>query len=374
MKCQVAGTIVGAKEKVSGAKIPAHLLPGMSDGALYSVLAAKEAVQDAALTQGELEDRRTACMIGTSAGSVDSVHRAGEMYYAGQLRRIDPYLAFRCMANTAAAAVANLFHVHGRSYALSSACATGAHNIGHAFELIRAGVIDRAIAGGAEDVSALITVSFQALRLALSTKFNDMPQKACRPYDAARDGVVLSGGAGIVILEAAECAHRRGSRAHAEIIGFGATSDGYDLALPEPEGRQAAACMQMALDDAGLCPSDISYVNMHGTGTVLGDRAEVNAIRETFGANVPPFSSTKSITGHSVAAAGSHELIFCVGMLEGKFLAPSINIDEVDADFMDLPIVRETTPHASQYILSNNFGFGGTNATLIVKRWDGWEA
>ena len=247
------------------------------------------------------------------------------------------------------------------------------HNIGHAFELIRAGVIDRAIAGGAEDISPLTTAAFQALRMALSTKFNATPEKACRPYDAARDGVVLSGGSGIVILEALECAHRRGARVRGEIVGFGATSDGYDLALPEPEGRHAAACMRMALDDAHLSPADVSYVNTHGTGTVLGDRVEVKALRETFADNVPPFSSTKSMTGHSVAAAGAHELIFCIGMLEGHFLAPSINIDEVDPEFADLPIVRQATPHDPQYILSNNFGFGGTNATLLVKRWDGWE-
>ncbi len=374
MKCQVAGTIVGAEEKVSRAKIPPYLLPGMSDGALYSVLAAKDAVEDAGLAHAELQDQRTGCLIGTSAGSVDSVHRAGEMYYGCHLRRIDPYLAFRCMANTAAAAVANVFHIHGRSYSVSSACATGAHNIGHGFELIRAGVMDRAIAGGAEDISPLTTAAFQALRMALSTKYNATPEKSCRPYDSARDGVVLSGGAGIVILEEMECARRRGSSVRAEIIGFGATSDGYDLALPEPEGQQAAICMQMALQDAGLRTSDISYVNTHGTGTVLGDRAEVNALRETFGTEVPFFSSTKSMTGHSVAAAGAHELIYCVAMLEGKFLAPSINIDQVDDEFRSLPIVREPVQRESRIMLSTNFGFGGTNATLLVKHWDGWDA
>lgn len=374
MKCQVAGTIRDIEEKVSRAKIPSHLLPGMSDGALHSVLAAKDAIEDSGLTPTELHDRRTGCMIGSSTGSVDSVHRAGEMYYSGQLRRIDPYLVFRCMTNTAAAAVATVFHVHGRSYSLSSACATGAHNIGHAFELIRSGIIDRAIAGGAEDISPLITVAFQALRMALSSKFNATPQKACRPYDSARDGVVLSGGAGIVILEAMECARRRGARVHGEIIGFGATSDGYDLALPEPEGCEASACMRMALEDACLPASDVSYVNTHGTGTVLGDRAEVKALRETFGGHVPPFSSTKSITGHSVAAAGAHELIFCLGMLEGHFLAPSINIDDVDPEFADLPIVREARQHSANYILSNNFGFGGTNASLLLKPWYGWDA
>ncbi len=371
LKCEVAGTIVGIDEKLGLAKIPANLLPGMSNGALYSVLAAKEAVEDAGWAEAELQDQRTGCVVGTSAGSVDSVHRAGEHYYSGQVRRIDPYLAFRCMANTAAAAVANLFQVHGRSYSLSSACATGAHNIGHAFELIRAGVLDRAIAGGAEDISPLITAAFQALRMALSTRYNSTPEKACRPYDAARDGVVLSGGAGIVLLEDMECARSRGARARAEIVGFGATSDGYDLALPEPEGRQTTACMRMALEDAGVQLSEVSYINTHGTGTILGDRAEVKALRDTFGAELPPFSSTKSMTGHPVAAAGAHELIFCVGMLEGSFLAPSINIDHVDAEFTSLPIVRKTLRQNSQIMLSNNCGFGGTNAALLIKRWEG---
>jgi 3-oxoacyl-[acyl-carrier-protein] synthase-1 len=369
LRCHVAGTTVGIEEKLASAQIPAHLRPGMSDGAIYSVLAAKDAVEDAGLGETELRDPRTCCLVGTSAGSVDSVYRAGELYYSGQVRRVDPFLAFRCMSNSPAAAIANLFGIQGRSYSIGSACATGAHNIGHAFELIRAGSMDRAIVGGAEDISPLITAAFQAMR-ALSTRYNAAPEKACRPYDAARDGVVLSGGAGIVILEELECARRRGARGRAEIIGFGASSDGYDLASPEPEGRQTATCMRMALDDAGLEPSAVSYINTHGTGTIFGDRAEVKALRDTFGKEIPPFSSTKSMTGHAVAAAGAHELIFSVAMLEGSFLAPSINIDRVDAEFLDLPIVREPIDRDVRVILSNNCGFGGTNATLILKRWD----
>lgn len=368
LKSLVAGTIEGLPQKLNGAKITKSLAPGMSDAALYASLAALDAVAEAGLADHNLHTVRTGCVIGSSASGVDSVHQAGEFLFSGNVRRIDPFTAFRSMSSTCSAAVANLLKIGGRSYSLSSACATGTHCIGHAFELIRAGTMDCMIAGGAEELSPLITAAFQSMRIALSTRYNDTPEKACRPFDAARDGVVLSAGAGIVVLEELESAQRRGAHIHAEIVGFGATSDAYDLASPEPSGERAAACMRAALDDATLTPKDIGYINAHGTGTLQGDAAEANALRKVFGTHVPPFSSTKSMTGHAIAAAGAQEIIFCMGMMEHRFLAPSINIETLDPAFADLPIVRERSLYETGAMLTNSFGFGGTNASLILDR------
>ena len=232
----VAGRIDDTEEKRVSARIPRSLARGMSDGALYASLAAIDAVKDAGLGADHLLSPRTGISIGTSAGSCDTIYQAGKQLHEGNLRGLDPFTAFRSMSNTASAAVANLLKVAGRSYSLVSACATGAHNIGHAFELIQDGRMDRMIAGGAEDLSPMLTGAFQALRLALSTKFNDRPKEACRPYDRRRDGVVLSAGAGIVVLEALECAKERGAEIRAEAAGFGANSEGYDLIAPQPEG------------------------------------------------------------------------------------------------------------------------------------------
>jgi 3-oxoacyl-[acyl-carrier-protein] synthase-1 len=275
------------------------------------------------------------------------------------------------MASSSSAAVANLLKIKGRSYSLSSACATSAHNIGHAYELIRAGVLNRAIAGGGEDTAELIAAAFQGLRLALSTHYNDTPTEASRPFDANRDGFVISGGGGIVVLEDLDEAVARGARIRAEVLGYAANSDGFDLVLPEPEGAQAGACMRAAISDAGIEPTAIDYVNTHGTSTIHGDIAEVKAIRTTFGDRVPPFSSTKSMTGHGIGAAGALELIFCIGMMEQGFIAPSINIDTPDPAVEGLPVVTETRHQALTTVLSNNFGFGGTNASLVIRRFDG---
>ena len=325
---------------------------------------------DAGLSEADLAESATGCIVGSGVGSVDSVSKAAQLYFDNRVRRIDPYAVLRCMSSSASTAVANLLKIRGRSYSLSSACATATHNIGHAYELIRDGALDSAVAGGGEDVSELVTASFQALRLALSTRYNETPTRASRPYDADRDGFVIGGGGGIVVLEELERARARGARIRAEIIGFGATSDGYDAVLPEPEGKQAGACMQMAIDGAGCQPSDIEYVNTHGTSTIHGDVAEVKAMQLVFGNDMPLFSSTKSMTGHSIGAAGALELIFCIGMLERGFVAPSINVENPDPVVEGLPLVTETLRRPLTTVLSNNFGFGGTNAALLIRQPD----
>jgi 3-oxoacyl-[acyl-carrier-protein] synthase-1 len=368
LKSWIAGTLDGVEEKRAAAPLPKKLAPGMSSSALYCALASRDAVADSGLGPEELRDPGTGCLVGSGIGDARSVHHAGDLFHSGRLRRIDPYTVLRAMSSSASAAVTNLLGIRGRSYSLSSACATSAHNVGHAAELIAHGLLDRAVAGGGEEVDELTAAAFQALRMALSTRYNDAPETASRPYDRGRDGFVVSGGAGIVVLEELESARRRGARIHAEIAGHGANSDGFDLVLPQPDGEQAAECMTAALAAAGVDPGSVDYVNTHGTGTVHGDVAEAKALRRLFGDRVPPFSSTKSMTGHALGAAGGLELIFCIGMLEGGFLAPSINVEELDPAFDGLPLITEPTERRVDVVLTNNFGFGGTNCSLVVKR------
>jgi 3-oxoacyl-[acyl-carrier-protein] synthase I len=368
LKSLVAGPVEDLGKKIEDAAIPKKLMPAMSDAAIFCSLSARAAVADAGLKDEDLQQQRTGCIVGSGIGSGVTIYQALDAYYRGNIRHVDPYSALRSMSNTTSAAVTNLLGILGRSYSVSSACATSAHNIGHAYELIRSGALDRAISGGGEDINELLAVPFHALRLALSTNYNSTPTRASRPYDAGRDGFVLSGGAGIVILEAMECARARGAKIRAEIIGFGANSDAHDMIMPEHEGHQVAACIEMALDSAGILPRDVEYVNTHGTSTPQGDIAEVNALRRVFHHNVPAFSSTKSMTGHAMGAAGALELIFCIAMLEQGFLAPSINIESLDIAFEGLPIVTKMAPQQVSIILTNNLGFGGTNAALILKR------
>jgi len=371
LKSLVAGTIENLADKQAQAGISKKLIPGMSDAARFCCIAAKDAVVDAGWGEDELQTNDTICIVGTGVGSVAAVQKAAHLYYSDRIRRVDPYTVLRCMSSSSSAAVSNLLKIRGRSYSLSSACATSAHNIGHAVELIRGGIADRAVAGGGEDVTELITAAFQGLRLALSTRYNDTPTKASRPYDAHRDGFVISGGGAIVTLEDYEAARRRGARIYGEILGYAANSDGFDLVLPEPEGRQAGACMQAALEDAQIEAAQIEYVNTHGTSTIHGDVAEVKGMLRVFGDHVPPFSSTKSMTGHGIGAAGGLELIFCLGMMDQGFVAPSINIDTPDPAIEGLAVVTETQDRQLETVMSNNFGFGGTNATLVIRKVDG---
>jgi 3-oxoacyl-[acyl-carrier-protein] synthase-1 len=371
LKSLVAGLIEDLDDKQATAGISKKLLPGMSDAARYCCIAARDAVDDAGWVDEDLQSNDTVCIVGTGVGSVDAVQKAAALYFDNRIRRVDPYTVLRCMSSSASAAVSNFLKIRGRSYSLSSACATSAHNIGHAVELIRGGIAERAVAGGGEDISELITAAFQGLRLALSTRYNDTPTRASRPYDANRDGFVISGGSAIVTLEDYESAQRRGARIYGEILGYAATSDGFDMVLPEPEGRQAGACMAAAIADAGIEPTEVDYINTHGTSTIHGDVAEVKAMQQVFRDSVPPFSSTKSMTGHGIGAAGGLEMIFCLGMMDQGFLAPSINIEEPDPAIEGLPVVTETRDERPQTVLSNNFGFGGTNATMILRRVDG---
>ncbi|TMH75350.1 MAG: beta-ketoacyl-[acyl-carrier-protein] synthase family protein [Betaproteobacteria bacterium] len=367
LKSRVAGTILDIEAKFECSPIPKKLRPAISEASKYCCLAALDAVGDSGLSEVDVRSDRTACIVGTGIGSVESIYTAGRQLNSGEIAKLSPLVVLKSMASASSAAVANLLKVHGRSYSISSACSTSSHSIGTAYELIRYGIVDRAIAGGGEEVHPLIAAGFQALRFALATKFNECPQRASRPYDVARDGFVIGGGAGIVVLEAWDQALARRARVRAEIVGFGTSSDGFDMVMPEPTGMHAAKSMRNAIEGSGMSPRDVGAVNTHGTATAKGDVAEVEAMKEVFDGKPPPFSSTKSMTGHPLGAAGALETIFCIGMLEHRFIAPSINVEKLDPEFAGLPVV--TTPKFGELdtILSNSFGFGGTNASLLLK-------
>lgn len=365
----VAGNLGDVSDKIKNSGIKKSQLAYASDGAIFSVLAAKDAVADANLADADLHSSRTGCIVGSGVGGLLAISQGAQKIYQGQVKRANPYTVCHAMSSSTSATLAHIFGVKGRSYSISSACATSTHNIGHAYELIRGGQLDLSLAGGAEELNELTAGAFCAMRMALSSQYNDTPSRASRPYDQGRDGFVISGGGGILILEELERAKARGARIYAEILGFGANSEGGAMIFPETEGEQTAECMAMALESAGLSPSDVGYINTHGTATQQGDLAEVNGIRKLFGGQVPPFSSTKSMTGHALGAAGAQEAIYCIGMLEQRFLAPSINIDNLDPAFEGLPIVRQTTAQAVDVMLSNSLGFGGTNAVLALGRY-----
>jgi 3-oxoacyl-[acyl-carrier-protein] synthase-1 len=272
----------------------------------------------------------------------------------------------RTMSNTNSACLATPFRIKGVNYSISSACATSAHCVGNAAELIQLGKQDLIFAGGGEEVHWTMTVLFDAMG-ALSSKYNATPKAASRAYDADRDGFVISGGAGVLVLEELEHARARGAKIYAELVGYGATSDGYDMVQPSGEG--AARCMRQAMEQV---QGPIDYINAHGTSTPIGDIKELQAVREVFGTEVPPISSTKSLTGHALGAAGVHEAIYSLLMMEGRFIAASANIENLDPGAEGIPIVRERIDNARMDIaMSNSFGFGGTNASLIFQRYGG---
>lgn len=366
VKSLVAAPVTIDDELIKAASIPKKLKMAMSPSALYCALAANDAVTDCGWSPEILSDHRTACLVASGVADVGAIAYGGSEYYLGNIRRGDPYTVIKSMSSTSSALLTKQFGITGRSYSISSACATGTHNIGHAYELIQHGIIDRAICGGCEEVNELITGSFETLRMALSTKFNDNPDTASRPYDKDRDGFVISGGAGVVTLETLDSAKSRGARIYGEIKGYAANSDPFDIVLPRAEGGTFVKCIEQALDNADMSPADIAAINTHGTGTIAGDIAEINGLRQVFSANMPMYSSTKSMTGHAIGAAGAIELIACLSMMENKFVAPSINIDNIDTKFDDTPVVRETQPTNLESMLSLNFGFGGTNAAIIV--------
>lgn len=357
--------IAGVPEIDLEALIDRKIKRFMGDAAAYAYVAMREAIADAGLEAGEISHPRTGLIAGSGGASVANQIEMADILRGRGVRQVGPYRVPRTMCSTVSAGLGTSFQIKGLSYSISSACATSAHCIGAAMEQIQLGKQDIVFAGGAEELHWGMTGMFDAMG-ALSTRYNDAPASASRPFDADRDGFVIAGGAGIVVLERLEHAVKRGARIHAELVGYGANSDGHDMVTPSGEG--AVRCMQQALATVG---GPIDYLNAHGTSTPAGDAAELDAIRAAFGGTAPPISSTKSMTGHSLGAAGAQEAIYCLLMLAGGFIAPSINIETLDARAKGLDIVRAGRAAELERVMSNSFGFGGTNATLVFQRWRG---
>lgn len=338
----------------------------MGDAAAYAYIAMQQAVEDSGLTAEQVSNPRTGLIAGSGGGSNSNSTQAVEIVREKGVRRVGPYMVTRTMGSTVSACLATPFKIKGLNYSISSACSTSAHCIGNAVEQIQLGKQDVVFAGGGEELHWTMSVLFDAMG-ALSTKYNDTPEKASRAYDTDRDGFVIAGGGGMVVVEELEHALARGAKIYAEITGYGANSDGYDMVAPSGEG--AVRCMEMAL---ATVQGDVDYINPHGTSTPVGDTKEAEAIREVFGDKLPQISSTKSMSGHSLGAAGVHEMIYSLCMLENDFIAPSINIDNLDSDCEGMPIVTDLVENAGMdRIMSNSFGFGGTNASLVVERYKG---
>jgi 3-oxoacyl-[acyl-carrier-protein] synthase-1 len=334
----------------------------MGDAAAYSVVAMADAIADAGLSPGQVSNVRTGMIAGSGGGSPTNQVEAADTLRQKGMRRVGPYFVPRTMSSTVAAALATGFQIKGTNFSISSACATSAHCIGIAADQIRQGRQDIMFAGGGEEESWEMSMLFDAMG-ALSSKRNDAPATASRAYDADRDGFVISGGGGMLVLEDRDHAIARGARIHAELVGFGMTSDGADMVAPSGEG--AVRCMRMALEGVS---GKVDYINAHGTSTPVGDVMELGAMREVFGAACPPISSTKSLSGHSLGAAGVQEAIYCLLMMRDGFIAGSVNVDNLDPRAADMPIVTATRDARLDTVLSNSFGFGGTNATLVFQR------
>jgi 3-oxoacyl-[acyl-carrier-protein] synthase-1 len=339
----------------------------MGDGAAYNYVAMQQAITDSGLTDADIRDERTGLVMGSGGPSTSAQVEAADIAREKSPKRVGPYAVPKAMCSTLSANMSTAFGMRGLSYSISSACSTSAHCIGNGSELIQMGKQDVVFAGGAEELHWTLSVLFDAMG-ALSSKYNDTPEKASRAYDANRDGFVIAGGSGVVVLEDMERAKARGAKIYAELVGYGATSDGVDMVAPSGEG--AVRCMKMAM--AGLGDRKVDYINAHGTSTPVGDMIELAAIREAFGEHSPYISSTKSLTGHSQGATGAHEAIYSMLMMENDFLAASANIEELDPEAGDAKIVRERIDNAGlNTVMSNSFGFGGTNATLAFQRHEG---
>ena len=337
----------------------------MGNGAAYNYLAMRQAIDDAGLGEAEVSNDRTGLIMGSGGPSTQDQILAADITRQKGPKRVGPYMVPKCMSSTNSATLATPFKIRGVNYSISSACSTSAHCIGNAVEMIQWNKQDVVFAGGGEDVHWTMTVLFDAMG-ALSQNYNDRPDRASRPYDKDRDGFVISGGAGVVVVEELEHAKARGARIYAEVSGYAATSDGYDMVQPSGEG--AARCMRLAVD--GL--EQVDYINAHGTSTPAGDIRELDAVREVFADRVPWISATKSLTGHALGAAGVHEAIYSLLMLDNDFLSASANIETLDPGAANMPIVRERVDNAGlNCVISNSFGFGGTNATLAFSRYDG---
>ena len=338
----------------------------MGDGSAYNYVAMREAIEDAGLVESEVKHERTGLVMGSGGPSTSALVSAADVTRDRGPKRIGPYAVPKSMCSTNSANMSTAFGMRGLSYSISSACATSAHCIGNGAELIQWGKQDVVFAGGGEEVDWTLSALFDAMG-ALSSKYNDMPEKSSRPFDVNRDGFVIAGGAGVLVLEELERAKARGAKIYAELVGYGATSDGVDMVAPSGEGGQR--CMRMAT--TGLGNMTVDYINAHGTSTPVGDMIELNSIQEVFGAHRPKISSTKSLTGHSQGATGVHEAVYSLIMLDNDFIAASANIEEMDPEVGDANVVTERVDDAGlNCVLSNSFGFGGTNASLAFSRYD----
>ncbi|MBT4836372.1 MAG: beta-ketoacyl-ACP synthase I [Methylococcales bacterium] len=344
--------------------IDRKVLRFMGDASSFSYLAMKEAIEDAKLTEADYSHPKVGLITGSGGASTANVVQAADTLRSRGIKRVGAYMVPRTMSSTITACLATPFKIKGVNYTISSACATSAHCIGNAYELIQMGKQDMIFAGGGEEIHWSMTMLFDAMG-ALSTKYNDTPTTASRPYDATRDGFVISGGGGIVVLEELEKAKARGAHIYGELVGYGATSDGYHMVQPSGEG--GVRCMQQALETVN---TPIDYINAHGTSTPVGDLKELEAVKEVFKDKIPPISATKSLTGHALGAAGVHETIYSLLMMENNFLAASANITKLDPEAEGIPVIQEKQENVKiNTIMSNSFGFGGTNSTLIVTRY-----
>jgi 3-oxoacyl-[acyl-carrier-protein] synthase-1 len=366
-KCQVHGAPKIEWESM----VPRKPKRFMNAGVAWNWIAMDQAIRDAGLEASDVVNERSGIIMGSGGPSTRAIVEAAETTIkSGGPKKIGPFEVPKAMCSGPSAALATAFQIKGTNYSISSACATSAHCIGNGAELIQWGKQDIVFAGGCEELDWTLSNLFDAMG-AMSSRFNATPQTASRAYDKNRDGFVIAGGAGVLVLEELEHAKARGAKIYGEVAGYGATSDGYDMVAPSGEG--AARCMKLALkgmDGKGV--PKVDYINPHGTGTPVGDAKEIDAIREVFGANAPAIAATKSLTGHSLGAIGVQEAIFSLLMLNNGFICESANIEEIDPAFADLPIVRKRIDNAAlNCVMSNSFGFGGTNATLILRRHDG---
>ena len=361
-RCQVHAPARVDWESMVDRRAARFLAPGLA----YGHVAMDQAVADAGLTAEAISDERIGLIVGSGGPSTSSIVQAAETTREKGPKRVGPFAVPKAMSSGPSAVLATWFKIRGINYSISSACATSTHCIGAAYEQIAMGKQDMIFAGGVEELHWSLSNLFDAMG-AMSSRFNDQPARASRAYDKDRDGFVIAGGAGIVVVEALEHALARGAKIYAEIVGYAANSDGHDMVAPSGEG--AVRCMRLALQGVDR---PIDYLNPHGTSTPVGDLKEMDAVRQVFGDKVPPISSTKSLTGHSLGATGAQEAIYCILMMQHRFICESANIDELDPAFADLPIVRQRIDDAKiDTVMSNGFGFGGTNGCLVMTRYEG---
>ena len=360
-RCQVHGAPTLDWEQVIDRKVRRF----MGAGAAWNYVAMEQAIYDAGLEEDEVSNERTGLVMGSGGPSTKAIVGAADTTRNRGPKKVGPFEVPKSMSSTNSATLATPFHIKGVNYSISSACSTSGHCIGNGTQLIQWGKQDMVFAGGGEELDWTLSVLFDSMN-AMSSKFNDTPAKASRAYDASRDGFVIAGGAGVLVLEELQHAKARGAKIYAEVAGYGATSDGFDMVQPSGEG--AVRCMRQAMEDLDC---EIDYINPHATSTPIGDIREVEAIREVFGDKIPPISATKSLTGHSLGASGVQESIYSLLMMNNGFICESANIEELDPEMADMPIVTKRQDNVDiNCAMSNSFGFGGTNATLIFKRYD----